>query len=54
MPQHQHLPPTSDGDEEVEEDDDDSGEEGEAELEDGASLGPQQRRASSAPGESRV
>ncbi|RCV40262.1 hypothetical protein SETIT_9G038500v2 [Setaria italica] len=54
MPQHHHLPPTSDGDEEVEEDeesmDDGSGEEDEAELEDGAALGPQQRRASSAPG----
>ncbi|XP_062212818.1 transcription elongation factor TFIIS-like [Phragmites australis] len=49
----QHLPATSDGDEEVEEDegsmDDDSGEE-EAELVGGAARGSRQRCASSSPG----
>ncbi|CAL4943475.1 unnamed protein product [Urochloa decumbens] len=54
LPQHHHPPATSDADEEVEEDessmDDDSGEEDEPELADGAVLGSQQRRASSAPG----
>ena len=58
LPQHQHPPATPDCGEEVEEDegsmDDDSGEEDEAELADGAAHGSQQRRASSAPGDSRV
>ncbi|KAF8708565.1 hypothetical protein HU200_029936 [Digitaria exilis] len=48
LPQQHHPPATSDGDDEVDEDeggmDDDNSEEDEAEL-----VGPQQRRASSAP-----